>query len=203
MAFEFFAEVTESSDADYKIIEQALKELRETDVLVGIPEEEASREGEGIPNNAELMYIHSNGSPLQNIPARPVIEPALSDAKEELGKIMAGAAQSAMDGDTNAMREQLNIAGLAGQRAAQAWFLNPKNGWPPNADSTIAYKRRKTERVARPKKKQPEDSDNEAFKEASKSKKESKYESVVSDPKPLIDTGELRRSITYIVRRKT
>ena len=38
----------------------ALQELRYTDVLVGIPEERASREGETI-TNAQLAYIHTHG----------------------------------------------------------------------------------------------------------------------------------------------
>lgn len=38
----------------------ALEELKKTDVLVGIPERESSRETDDI-NNAELLYIHTHG----------------------------------------------------------------------------------------------------------------------------------------------
>lgn len=34
--------------------------------------------------NAELMYIHENGSPLQNIPARPVLDMTIRYANENL-----------------------------------------------------------------------------------------------------------------------
>ena len=41
-------------------IQRSLEELKKMDVLVGIPEEKSSRPDEGI-NNAELAFIHTNG----------------------------------------------------------------------------------------------------------------------------------------------
>ena len=35
-------------------------------------------------NNAELMFIHENGSPLRNIPARPVLQMTIDWAKENI-----------------------------------------------------------------------------------------------------------------------
>ena len=34
-------------------------------------------------NNAELMYIHENGSPINRIPARPVLQMTINHAKKE------------------------------------------------------------------------------------------------------------------------
>ena len=34
--------------------------------------------------NAELMFIHENGSPLRNIPARPVLEMTIQDAMKDM-----------------------------------------------------------------------------------------------------------------------
>ena len=34
-------------------------------------------------NNAELMYIHENGSPIKRIPARPVLQMTINQAKKE------------------------------------------------------------------------------------------------------------------------
>ena len=34
-------------------------------------------------NNAELMYIHENGSPINRIPARPVLQMTINQAKKE------------------------------------------------------------------------------------------------------------------------
>lgn len=35
-------------------------------------------------NNAELMFIHENGSPLRNLPARPVLQLTIEDALKKL-----------------------------------------------------------------------------------------------------------------------
>ena len=34
--------------------------------------------------NADLMFIHENGSPLRNIPKRPVLEMSLIEAKDKM-----------------------------------------------------------------------------------------------------------------------
>lgn len=131
-------------------------------VLVGIPQEKISRKDDGI-NNAELLFIHTNGSVLQGIPARPVIEPAIED-KENKPKILRELKEAlamGMSGDKNKAGMALKRAGMVGQNAARAWFVNPKNGWEPNSPATIAVK---------------------------------------GSEKPLIDTGQMRKSIIYVVQ---
>ncbi|GAB6170553.1 hypothetical protein JCM15765_03880 [Paradesulfitobacterium aromaticivorans] len=56
---EGYARVSVSSDKTKEMFEN-LKALTQVDVLVGIPEEKSSREDEGI-NNAELAFIHTQG----------------------------------------------------------------------------------------------------------------------------------------------
>lgn len=91
-------------------------------------------------NNAQLLFIHTNGSPLKSIPARPVLEPAIMDPptraliEEELGKA-AEAALTYKDPESFLKR-----AGLIAENAARAWFTNPKNNWVPNKPSTIRAK---------------------------------------------------------------
>jgi hypothetical protein len=113
-------------------------------------------------NNAELMFIHTNGSLLRHIPPRPVIEPAISDPDNRklfLPELEA-AAKAALAGQVLQVKAHLNRAGLIAQNVCRAWFVSPKNGWPPNAPSTIRRK---------------------------------------GSSRPLILTGELRKSITYVV----
>lgn len=148
-------------------IKKAIEALKRKEVLVGIPQAESSREGEGI-TNAELLFIHTNGSPIRNIPPRPVIEPAIEDDKAVISKLMGNATKHALNGEETAAMKELEKAGLEAQSASQDWFDNPKNGWPPNSPSVMAAKIKKGS----------------------------------TDPKPLIDTGELRKSITYVVRDK-
>ena len=146
---------------------KGLKFMRDNEVFVGISQDETSREDDPV-TNAELLFIHTNGSPINNVPARPVIEPAIKDDRERLSKMMGASAQSAMDGNTEEAMRKLKLAGMRAQNISRAWFTNPKNGWPPNSPSVIRAKMKKGS----------------------------------TDPKPLIDTGELRKSITYFIKAK-
>ena len=146
---------------------KAMKFMKENSVYVGIPHEETTRNEDGI-TNAELLYIHTNGSEIKNIPARPVIEPALKKDKERLNKMMGKASRLAFEGNKQEAIRQLKLVGMRGQNISRAWFVNPENGWPPNSPRTY----------------------------------QKKLDKGSTDPKPLIDTGELRKSITYVVETK-
>lgn len=159
--FEFLAEVRET-DKQLQAVQKSIKELKRIDVLVGVPQEEAGREQNDI-TNAELLYIHTNGSPANNIPPRPIVEPAIQDSKEEIGTLLKEAILKALEGDTGGAIAGMEKAGIQGENAVKGWFTNPKNGWAENAEST---KKRK------------------------------------GSSKPLIDTGQLRKSITHVVKKK-
>jgi hypothetical protein len=113
-------------------------------------------------NNAQLLYIHTNGSVLKHIPARPVIEPAIKAEgnKELILAELDSAAKAALDGKAKGVDQHLQRAGLIAQNVCRAWFTDSRNGWAPNAPSTIRAK---------------------------------------GSARPLIDTGEMRKSITYVV----
>lgn len=153
---------TTSRDQTRKLAE-IVKKISQLQVFVGIPEEKAPRSGSGEVSNAQLMYIHTHGSPVRGIPARPVIEPAIEaeDNREAISEEFAFAAKSAMAGKEDAARKHLALAGMRGQNAARDWFEDPRNGWPPNSPITVAMK---------------------------------------GSDMPLIDTGQLRKSITYVVK---
>lgn len=93
-------------------------------------------------NNAELLYIFSHGSPLKHIPARPVLEAALEDEVNQklLMEPLLKAAQAALDGKEKQVELWLGRAGQLAENLCKAWFTNPKNGWAPNALSTIRRK---------------------------------------------------------------
>ena len=137
-------------------------------VYVGIPQEENERKDEdqnGDITNAELLFIHTNGSPINNIPPRPVIEPALKNDYERIANMVDKAVKYAEEGEFDKADLELKKIGMRGQNVSKAWFVNQDNGWPPNSPGVIARKRKKGS----------------------------------TDPKPLIDTGQLRNSITYFV----
>lgn len=117
-------------------------------------------------NNAQLMYIHSKGSPVNHIPARPVIEPAImaSPNKEAIAFQLSKATQASLEGKPGQVLSRLAKAGMAGSNASKAWFTDSRNNWAPNKPATIRAK---------------------------------------GSSKPLIDTGALRASITYVVKGDT
>lgn len=143
-------------------ISRSLDALQRQDVLVGIPQEESSRPQEE-PNNAELAFLHSVGSPAQNIPARPFLQPAINANIDKIAKIQALALKAALDGNKTAVGINIEKVGMLTQNVIKAWFVDPRNGWPPNSPVTIARK---------------------------------------GSDKPLIDTGQLRNAIHYVLRRK-
>lgn len=167
---------------------KSLTDLAKKTVCVGVPD---SAEHERNVTNAELMYIHTNGardlsmrramqhdldtgkpyseahelyvhengSPLWNIPPRPILEPAMENGKEMIAELMKDAALKALEGDN--ISPALEKVGMQGQNIARDWFTNPENNWAANSEDTIERK---------------------------------------GSDRPLIDTGELRKSITYVVK---
>lgn len=157
------------NDYGYKELKKALEFLKQNEVYVGVSEETSERPSniDGI-TNAQLLFIHTNGSPVNNVPARPVVEPAIEKDNERLIGMLKKVALLAMSGDFEAAIEQLRLTGMRGQNVVRAYFTDEGNGWPPNAPSVAAAK------IARGS----------------------------TNPRPLIDTGELRKSITYFINSK-
>jgi hypothetical protein len=146
-----------------KGMEKRLTDLSRMDALVGIPAKTTSRKGEVI-NNASLLFIHTHGSPVQGIPARPVIEPAIraEGNRQAINAELKEAARAALNEHPVQAEQHLTRAGMAGANAAKSWFTDARNNWAPNTPETIRRK---------------------------------------GSDRPLIDTGALRRSITYVVRK--
>lgn len=69
-----------------KEIYDAVKKLPEYQIEIGVISIHSKRKEKvriGL-TNAELMFIHENGSPLRHIPARPVLQMTLDYANREL-----------------------------------------------------------------------------------------------------------------------
>lgn len=93
-------------------------------------------------NNAELLFIHTNGSPINKIPARPVLQPAIQAEgnKEAIANEIAASIKLGLIGDKEGAEKKMLRAALAGQNAARKWFTDGRNGWAPNAPRTIKHK---------------------------------------------------------------
>jgi hypothetical protein len=93
-------------------------------------------------NNAELLFIHTNGSPLRKIPARPVLQPAIEadGNKQAIAAELASSLKASIAGDHALAVKRMRRVALTGQNAARRWFTDSRNAWAPNAPSTIRAK---------------------------------------------------------------
>jgi hypothetical protein len=94
-------------------------------------------------NNAQLMYIHTHGSPARNIPPRPVIEASIMETtnQNKITEELKKTAEAALDGQSGGVSRGLKVTGLLAETLARDWFTNPKNHWAPNAPRTIQRKK--------------------------------------------------------------
>lgn len=171
-----------------KSLEAALAALASQEVLVGIPADKASRQAtpedgeDAAPTNAQLGYIHEHGSPVRNIPARPFLAPGIKDARAAIVDQLRAGGQAALEGNTSGVTTALNKAGLIGQNSVRAHFVD--NDWAPLAESTLGQKT------------------GEVKNSDGKVTKKGKTRAQSGAINPLILTGQLRKSITFIVRKK-
>lgn len=156
--------LTVRSDSAQSILD-ALKTLANKDVLVGIPESKDERD-DGDIGNAAVGYINENGSPAQNIPARPHLKPGVRSVEQDFMLHLKAAAQKALEGNAEGAVTSLELAGTVAANGVKRYITI--TGFTPLADATIANRLRRGR----------------------------------TGNKPLIDTGEYRRSITHIVRDK-
>ena len=167
---------------------EALKRMKATadfSILVGIPEETTERES-GEMSNAELLYIHTNGSPALGLPPRPLIEPCLTDSDnaEKISADLGLIADAIMSNDLNKARGLMEITGQDAVNMIKDWFVSPKNNWLPNSPATVKRKLEKT-----------------SFTRAEKADLFSRYqEGEEGINTVLVDTAQLRNSITYVVK---
>lgn len=163
-------------------------------VMAGVPSTTAGRkdeEGSAI-NNAELMYIHENGDPEANLPARPVVHPAIKSIQEQITSGLKSVGKMALSGGAAGVMQGFNAIGLLAQNAMRKKITD--GPFAPLSPKTIAQRARQRGSKRR-------------------RKGETKYLDLVaagSSPadaqsaagiKPLINTAQLRAALTYVVRK--
>lgn len=168
-------------------LRRAMQALTEQDVFIGIPEDKTAREAAGDTgiSNAYLGYIHEHGVPEKNIPARAALIPGIKDIQKDAIAILKDVAKKALEGNAGAVGTGLNKIGILGQNAVRARFVN--NDWPPLADKTLDRRKKLSETVNKK---------GEVVKKFGKSRRER------GAVNPLIDTSQLRRAYTYVIRKK-
>ena len=155
-------------------------------VLVGVPQERAPRKGTPI-NNASLAYIHEFGSPAVNIPPRPFLFPGVRKAQRDIIAVMADGARRALQGERGAADDTLERVGIIARNSAVREITDPEPPFTRLKDATVRARLRRTQagrRQLRQLKKVGTPIGTWA----------------AANIHPLIDTGQLRASITYVVR---
>lgn len=169
---------------------EALKILSKRRILVGIPQANDARTGSPI-GNAAIGYIMENGAPEVNIPARPFLVPGVKAAQSAIEVALLAAGSAALVGDIN--RVNINLA-IAGQKAVTSVQLTIQAGIPPplKPGTVAARARRNASRTGR----KATAADQRAFNASYASGTATMAQSPTT---PLYDTGELLKSITYVV----
>lgn len=182
-------------------VDDVMKQIRaltKTEALIGVPDENAGRdpvEGqEKTPiSNAEIGYVMEFGMPEKNVPARPFLVPGVEDAKTRVGDILKAGAIKALRGDKDAASQSLEKAGLVASVAVKKKITD--GPFVPLSPKTVAERYRQRNGTTR-------------------RKGENNYLGLVAsgiDPavaqaqsgiRPLINTAQLRNSITSVIRPK-
>lgn len=166
---------------------KAMKAIPSRDVLVGVPDDRSrgreergpqagkNRRDDGPLTNAQLSYIHENGSPDVGIPARAHHVPGIREARPRFVPKLKAATVAMLDGDRAKADKNLHAAGLIAMSGIQTKL---KTGpFTPLAPATIARRRRR-----------------------SKGSSYRRKATTAAEVKPLIDTAQLLRAQTYVVR---
>ncbi|MFP0547892.1 hypothetical protein ACLDXX_04695 [Acinetobacter baumannii] len=171
--------VTSSGNGLLDIL-NAVSELSQTQVLVGVPHGEARTDGDGM-TNAQIGYLLETGSPAMNLPPRPFLAPGVAAVQEVVSEKLINAAHAAFDGKPQRMQMYLKAAGSKAMSSVQLYFV--EGSFAPLSIETIKARARRGRSGAKKYLKQMKLGPPEA-----------------GLVKPLIDTGQLRKSVTYIIK---
>lgn len=171
-------------------IKKHLMLLADVEVLAGFPEDTTDRppdpEGKSPVTNAALAYIHDNGAPERNIPARPFMLPAMQDARDTLTNKLGSVLKAVLTKGANALviEQGMHAVGSIAQLAIQNKI--GEGIPPPLADSTLRARARK------------------GFKGAGIEllSRSMGYAPSMDFVKPLTDTGEMKKSANYAIRSR-
>lgn len=144
----------------------------ENEVVVGIPEETNVSREDGI-NNAGLLYLHEQGVPSHNIPPRPVLQPAI--------------AQNSVKERIETLMRDAAYAALVDGDMGKAKDNFEKAGMV-GRDACKNYITAGTNLAPNA--------------PSTIARKMAKGDNKRGAPVPLVDTGSMLNSITYVVRKK-
>jgi hypothetical protein len=171
---------------------QVLNLMAATEVLVGFPEENADRKEDADSKepitNAALGYIHDNGAPDQNIPARPFMGPGIEAAREKIANKLGQIAKAVLKGGgADAVERGQHQVGIIASTSIKR-AIN-EGIPPPLAESTLRSRVRR----------------NSAKKGALRELDRRWDDQAPSTEfaKTLVETAQMRNAVSYAIRAKS
>lgn len=145
--------VTIVADKVARVI-QGIQDMAATRVMVGIPAEDGLRRPDPATGeapkitNAALLYIHENGAPEANIPARPSLGPGVTGSKDKWLPYLRRAGEESLEGNLGAADRAYHSAGLTATSAVKMKIT--EGPFAPLAESTIRNRRRRGRKSTKP-----------------------------------------------------
>lgn len=133
--------MSQSQNNFFDHITKTLNEINNYRLEIGIFSTKTKRKIQVGMTNAELMFIHENGSPLRNIPARPVLQMTLDYASKNLvPQTIDKCIDFALSGRSNEIKVELDKLAMKIENYARKLIYSNDGRLAPNAPSTIARK---------------------------------------------------------------
>jgi hypothetical protein len=155
-------------------LQKAIAALVGTKVMVGIPMDSTNNtRNDGPIGNAAIGYIQETGAPEINLPARPFLVPGVQSIEGEIIARLKTIGEDGLSGKASAITRGLTALGLVAQNAVRSYMTTAD--FVPLSPRTVAARRRRHP---------------------------SRTAAAPSDTRPLINTGQLRNALTFVLRRK-
>lgn len=180
-------DVVKVKGKDLKEVRAGLDHLASHEVLVGFPEDTTAREDLGVDGitNAALGYIHDNGQPEVNIPARPFMIPAITEVQAQIASQLGAVGRRILQSKQALVADQgLHRLGLMVVTAIKRKI---NEGIPPPLADLTLRRRAKSEKGGK----------------SAKFEMERRAQGLAPSTeyaKPLVHTGALRNSVNYVIR---
>ena len=127
-----------------KVLKTELAKLSNYAIEIGVITSHSVRKITVGVTNAELMFIHENGSPIRNIPSRPVLQMTIDYAnKSLLNEAISKATDEFINSDFNilAFEKELNKLCMRMENYAREIIYSNDGRLTPNAPKVAAKKK--------------------------------------------------------------
>jgi len=131
--------VTITRDETKSLLANILK-MASRRVLIGIPADSPSRDGETL-SNAAIGYLQENGSTIKNIPPRPFLIPGVEAARPRAIDALEKYAGQALS-DPETIDKGLHAAGMIARDSVKQRIIS-QEGFEVLSDRTLKARRKK------------------------------------------------------------